>query len=138
VKNKLKINDKSFSFKTFQIIRTSLLVLIGRYITRAGRFLAAVEMLKLTVTTFSFNGILNGTLLNMGLTMQDYIVVLVGTLVLLIVEAFDEVGKNLRIQINQKKFGMQWAVMMASLLVLLAFGICRGNYIASEFIYKQF
>lgn len=95
-------------------------------------------MLKLTITTFSLRGILNGTLLNMGLTLQDYIVILFGIGILLIVEAFDECGKNLRIQINKKKFPVQWAVMMGSLLFLLVFGICRGNYIASEFIYKQF
>lgn len=138
VKTKLKIDDKKPGFKGFQILRTAILVLIGRYITRAGRFLAAVEMLKLTVTKFTLNGIFNGTLLNFGLTLQDYIVVLIGTFVLLIVEAFDEAGKNLRIKINHKNFGVQWAVMMVSLLVLLVFGICRGDYIASEFIYKQF
>ena len=138
VKSRLKIDDKKAWFKSFQILRTSILVLIGRYITRAGRILAAVEMLKLTITTFSLNGILNGSLLNMGLTFQDYIVILIGTFVLLIVEAFDEFGKNLRIKLNKKNFGIQWIVMMASLLVLLVFGICRGDYIASEFIYKQF
>lgn len=138
VKSKLKIDDKKPWFKGFQILRTSILVLIGRYITRAGRFLAAVEMLKLTVTTFSLNSVFDGTLLKMGLTFQDYIVILIGTIVLLIVEAFDEAGKNLRIKINHKNFGVQWAVMMVSLLVLLVFGICRGDYIASEFIYKQF
>lgn len=138
VKAKLKIDDKKGWFQIFQMVRTSILVLIGRYITRAGRFLAAVEMLKLTVTTFRFDGILNGTLLTMGLSFQDYVIVLVGTCILLVVEAFEEKGRDLRVQLEQKKFSVQWAVMMASLLILLVFGICRGDYIASEFIYKQF
>lgn len=137
-KMKWKINDKKIWFRFFQIVRTSFLVLIGRYITRAGRFLAAVEMLKLTFTTFSFNGIMDGTLLTMGLTLQDYIIILLGTLVLLVVEAFEESGRSLRATFNQKRFITQWGVMMASLLVLFFFGICRGSYIASEFIYKQF
>lgn len=137
-KTKWKIDDKKPWFRFFQMLRTSLLVLIGRYITRAGRFLVAVEMLKLTFTTFSLQGISNGTLLTMGLTMQDYIIILLGTLVLLIVEAFEEAGKNLKVTINQKKWLPQWSVMMVSLIVLFLFGICRGSYIASEFIYKQF
>ena len=41
-------------------------------------------------------------------------------------------------ELDKKGFKTQWAVMMLSLVVLLVFGICRGDYIASEFIYKQF
>lgn len=138
IKNKLKIDDKKIWFRLFQIIRTSIIVLIGRYITRAGRLLAGIEMLKLTITNFSLKGITDGALLGMGITMQDFIVIIVGTVVLLIVEAFDENGKNLRLELDKKSFKLQWLVMMTSLIVLLIFGICRGNYIASEFIYKQF
>ena len=138
IKNKLHINDKMLWYRFLQIIRTSIIVLIGRYITRASRFLAGVEMLKLTVTNFSLKGICDGTLLDMGITMQDFIVIIVGSIVLLIVEAFDEHGKNLRETLDKKGFKTQWAVMLASLVVLLVFGICRGDYISSEFIYKQF
>ena len=41
-------------------------------------------------------------------------------------------------KLDKKGFKTQWAVIMVSLIVLLVFGICRGDYIASEFIYKQF
>lgn len=138
IKQLLHIDDKKAWYKIIQIIRTSLIVLIGRYITRAGRFLAGVEMLKLTISKFSFDGILNGTLLSMGITMQDFVIIIIGTVVLLIVEAFDEKGKNLREIMDKKSFGVQWLVMLTSILILLFFGIFRGDYIASEFIYKQF
>jgi len=138
IKEKLHIDDKKIWYRIFQIIRTSIIVLIGRYITRASRFLAGVEMLKLTICNFSIKGITDGTLLNMGLTMQDFIVIIVGTIVLLVAELFDENGKNLRLRIDKSSFKVQWIVMMVSLIVLLIFGICRGDYIASEFIYKQF
>ncbi|MBO5142921.1 MAG: MBOAT family protein [Clostridia bacterium] len=138
IKTKLKINDKNSIYKLFQIIRTSIIVLIGRYITRAGRFLVGIEMLKKTVLNFSFEGIKSGTLLEMGITTQDYIVIIIGTVILLVAEAFDEKGDNLRLKLDKKSFKLQWLVMMLSLITLLVFGICRGDYIASEFIYKQF
>lgn len=138
IKEKLKIKNENVGFKIFQIARTSLLVLIGRYITRAGRFMSAVQMLKLTITTFSLKGIADGTLLNMGITWQDYVIILVGTIILLLVEALDEFGKGFKNMLNKKNFIVQWAVMMFFIISLFIFGIYRGNYIASEFIYKQF
>ena len=134
----LKIDDKNGFFKFFQVLRTSFLVLIGRYITRASRFMASIEMLTLTVTTFTFQNIMDGKLLSFSLTIEDYIVILVGVIVLLVIEAFYEKGINLRLWLDKKPFILQWGVMIIALLVLLWFGINRGNYIASEFIYKQF
>lgn len=138
LKTKLRINDKKGIFKFFQVLRTSILVLIGRYITRASRFMASIEMLTLTFTTFTFQNIIDGKLLSFALTLEDYIVILVGVLVLLVIEAFYEKGINLRLWLDKKPFILQWGVMIVALLVLLWFGINRGDYIASEFIYKQF
>ena len=95
-------------------------------------------MLKYTVTKFSFSEIFNGTLLNMGLELKDFIIIIIGTLVLLIVEGFDEAGKNLREKVDKSSFKVQLAVIVTSIVCLLFFGIFRGDYIASEFIYKQF
>lgn len=137
-KAKLGITDKTSWWKAIQILRTSFLVLIGRYITRASRFLASLEMLRLTVTNFHLTNITENALVGMGLTMQDYLVIAIGTVVLLVIEAFEEKGHSLSKGLEKKNAFVQWAVMMASLLILVIFGICRGDYIASEFIYKQF
>lgn len=138
LKEKLHIDSNKAWYKAFQILRTSIIVLIGRYITRAGRLTAGIEMLKLTFVNFGLKGITDGTLLNMGLTMQDFIIIIVGTIVLLVVESFAEAGKDLKAKVDKSSFKIQWAVIMASLICLIIFGICRGDYIASEFIYKQF
>ncbi len=138
LKAKLHIPSKSKWLAIWQVLRTNFLVFIGRYITRAPRFLVAVEMLQLTVTTFSFQGLLNGKLLMLGLTLQDILIVLIGTFFLLFVEAKEEQGKSVRTSLGKKNFFVQWGVMLAVLFVLFVFGINRGDYIASEFIYKQF
>lgn len=138
IKAKLKITDSNKVFYIFQIIRTSLIIVIGRYITRATAFDDAVNMLKITFTDFAISDLFNGTLLNMGLTGMDFIVVLVGILVVLIVEAFDEKGKNLKEGLNKKGIVTQSSVLVVYMLVMLVFGLCRGDYIASEFIYSRF
>lgn len=122
----------------FRLVRTWVLVFFGRYITRAGSFLTAVAMLWKTVRHPIPSQITNGVLLQLGLTPWDYAVVAIGTLVLVVVELFQERGKDLAKTLEEKPFVLQWAVMAAGLLVLLLFGIFRGDYIAAEFIYQQF
>lgn len=122
-----------------RIIRTAIIVLIGRYITRAGRFLASIEMLKITVFNFVPKQLVDGSLLNLGITTVDYIVIIIGTIIMLILEGIEEFGKETpKEKLEKKPAVVQWAILMATLLILLIFGICRGNYISSEFIYKNY
>ena len=116
-----------------------MLVLIGRYITRAGRFLASIEMLKITVFNFEPMQLVDGSLLNLGITITDYVVIAVGTVVMLILEGISEYCKETPLEkLDKKPVIVQWGVLMGSLIILLIFGICRGNYISSEFIYKNY
>lgn len=138
LKQKLNITNKNKLFYIFQILRTSIIVLMGRYITRVPRLLALFDIIKITFTNFGVANVFNGTLLDFGITGMDYIVILVGTLVILIIEAIDEYGIGARKLLEKQKTIVQWSVLMISILTLTIFGICRGNYIASEFIYKQF
>lgn len=138
VKQKLNITDKNKLFYIFQIVRTSIIVLIGRYITRAPRLLDVFDMAKITFTNFNLSNVFDGTMMNFGITMTDYIVIIVGTIVILIMEAIDEYGIGIKKLVEKQKVIVQWLILMISILTLTIFGICRGNYIASEFIYKQF
>ena len=138
IKSKLKIADSNKAFYIFQIVRTSIIVVIGRYITRATAFSDALQMLKITFTNFNISELLNGTLLEMGLANIDLIVVVIGILVVLIVEAFAEKGKDLKDGLNKKGAFTQSSVLIGYMIVMLVFGLCRGDYIASEFIYSRF
>ena len=138
LKKKLKLKDSNKLFYLFKIVRTACIVLVGRYITRAIGLAEGLEMLKLTFTNFAGEQLVNGTLLNLGITLGDFIIIAVGVIVLLVVEAFAEKGKSLREGLNKKGFALQWSVIVVYMVVMLVFGLCRGNYIASEFIYSRF
>ena len=138
LKQKLHITDKNKLFYIFQIVRTSIIVLIGRYITRAPRLLAVFDMARITFTNFNLSNIFDGTMMNFGITVMDYIVIIIGTIVMLAMEALEEYGIGTKKLVEKQKTIIQWIILMVSILTLTIFGICRGNYIASEFIYKQF
>lgn len=134
----LGIREKSRWYHGFRILRTFLLVLIGRYITRAPRLLVALSMLKTTMTQFRFHELLDGTFWTLGLSRWDLGVTLAGMALVLGLEWRLERGGDPRKTLAKQKGAVQWLVLFGFLLALLLLGIMRGDYIASEFIYTQF
>lgn len=138
IKKKLSIKDSSVFYIILSIIRTNFIVVLGRYITRAAGVGAAVNMLKKTFLEFSPASLFNGTLMNLGLTGYDYFVVILGVALIFILEFSDELGVRLTEKIEKKGAIPTFLMVFAAVLIFVVFGIFRGDYISSEFIYKQF
>lgn len=128
IKEKLNINDSNKFMYVFQIIRTVAIVLLGRYITRAVGFNEGLEMLRLTFTNMNIQDLWNGTLFTIGLSVKDFVIVAFGTLVIFIVELFDENGKNLKRIVNESYFIIQILVILIYMITILLLGLCNTGY----------
>ena len=62
----------------------------------------------------------------------------IGVIVLLAAESAMERGVVIREWLAERHWAVQWAAILAPLLILLLFGIMRGDYIAAEFINQQY
>jgi len=138
IKNVLKIKNTSKIYNIFQVLRTSFLVLIGRYITRAGNFGTAIDMLKITITNFNFKELINGTILNLGLKLEDLVIIFIGILFILIIEFLEEKNIDLFKKLKSSPTIFQFIITFSFIAIIFIFGIYRDDYISSEFIYKQF
>ena len=138
IKKKPHINDKAAWFRAFQIMRTCFIVFLGRYITRAPRFLTAIWMIKETFLHPVLPNLWDGTILTLGLGIMDYVVILLSVMVMLAAEWYQEKHGVIREALEKQGFLVQWLAILIPLLVLLCFGILRSDTISSEFIYKQF
>ncbi len=139
-REKLHIDQNSRAWRLFSMARTAFLVFIGRYITRAPRLLTAVSLLGRTFhpRTLHLHELWNGKLLQMGLTGGDLWIIGLGTLILLIVETYQEKRGSVRVALAKQNFFVQWLAILLPMVALLLLGIFRGSYIASEFIYRQY
>lgn len=129
---------KARTVRVLRVLRTSVLVVIGRYITRAADIPDALYKFGALFTDFRPRELCGETFLALGLSGIDYLVLLLGALLLFAVEFAAEKERPIDAAIEKKGTA---AVFIASLLLFaafLAFGVFRGSYIASEFIYKQF
>jgi D-alanyl-lipoteichoic acid acyltransferase DltB (MBOAT superfamily) len=138
LKGALRIDDKAKWYHCFQIARTCFLVFLGRYITRAPRLATAVWMVKETFLHPCLPDLWNGTLLSLGLGGGDLAVILLGMVVVLGVEWYQERGGQVRAALEKQSFLVQWLAIVIPLLVLFCLGILRADYISSGFIYQQY
>ncbi len=139
-KSRLRIRDESAGWRIFSVLRTCLIVFIGRYITRSPDVITAFTLIGRTFNpaTVDFAQLFDSSILNMGLMVQDLIVIAVSLLVMLAVEFYEEKKGSFAIMLSKKPALVQWLAVLIPLAVILIFGIMRGSYISSEFIYKQY
>ncbi len=143
-KKKLKINSDATYWKIFGMLRTSFIVFLGRYITRSPRLLVGLELIVRTFNpmTFAPRDLLSGTVTSLGLEQNDLLVILFGVIALLAVEFVEEKlaekYPSFSGWLNERAGFIQFIFTLAIVLAILFFGIMRGSYISSEFIYKQY
>ena len=140
LRERLHIRAESKGWHAFQMARTSFLVFLGRYITRSPRLLTGLALIGHTFDprAFAVSDLWNGTLLHMGLTGADFRIIALATAVMLAVEWHEEKHGSVTAALAKQNGFVQWLAMTALMAALLFFGIFRGSYISSEFIYKQY
>ena len=137
VREKIGVKWDGAAWHIVQMLRTGLLVLVGRYLTRASRLTEALSMLGRTVTDFRPASLLGGTLFSLGMSITDWIVVLLGVGVIFAVELYQERGGKMRLWLSERNALVQTGVTLAALVVILLFGVF-GGYSGAGFIYAQY
>ncbi len=134
----LGIERESAGWHMFRIMRTAIIVFLGRYMTRAASFYDAIAMLKASFVSFGAYALTDGTIMQLGMTAMDFAVVAAGVLCMLIVEAFQEKGIHIRKTLAEKNSALQFLAMLAPTLAVILFGIWIKGDITAGFIYMQF
>lgn len=135
---KLKINTKAFSYRLWQMIRTTMLVIIGMLIFRAARLKVAWAMFKSIFTLSNMEKLFNGELFKIGFKSSDFIVLIIGFLIMFVVSLLQEKGYKLRERIANQNLMFRWILYYGIIFAIIIFGIYGEGYDASSFIYGQF
>lgn len=136
--SKLKINKEAFSYKLFQMIRTTIIVIIGMLIFRSSSLRMAWKMFKNIFTIKNIELLFNGKLFNIGFDYFDFNILVIGTIIILIVGILQEKGYNIREKISKQNLPFRWILYYTIIFAIILFGIYGYGYVASDFIYGQF
>ena len=139
-KEKLHIKDTNIPFMLFQMFRTFLIVLVGYVFDVAPSFSQAMRTFWLFFTNQNFK-LGYSQISNLGLGKKDYLVVLIGGLIIFIASIIQERAKNgldIRHMLDQKPFILRFALLFVALISIVVFGIYGSGYSAADFVYAQF
>ncbi len=138
--DKLHINTENFSYKLFQIARTTVLLFISRIIVKAPSLKDAVSMIKAMFTSFDLDFLLglDGKIYEYGVNEKEMGIIIFSILILLVVGVLQENGIKIRETLAKQNIFFRWALVLLLIAFILIFGVYGPDYNASDFIYGNF
>lgn len=135
---KLHINPNNFFWRLFQMLRTFVIVCIGYVFDVAPSFRQAMWTFGMMV--FGQSPIVGiQSVLHLGLSREEYVILVLGTILILVVSIFNEKStQSLRKRIDNKPVAFECIITVIGLLVVLTFGVYGPGYNAADFVYAQF
>ena len=128
----LKINMQTFSFKLFQMFRTTILVMIGMLIFASSSITSALNTIK---NVFGANMV---QISSLGLTKADFRLLFIMILVLLLISYMKENGINIREKLQEQNLPFRWFIYLLLIFSIIIFGMYGTGYNPADFIYGGF
>ena len=134
-----KVNtDGSTAYKTFQVGRTVLLMSALRLFDCYRDVPLTFKKFGTMFTTWNWKTLGSGTLMHLGLVRSDYVILGLGTILLIVVSMIGRSG-SVRDKMEKKMpLVARWGIFTLLVLIILVFGAYGQGYDAAQFIYNQF
>lgn len=138
IEEKLHIKTEMFGWKFFQIVRTFIIVSIGRIFSRADTLAVSFEMIKKMFSTFNIWTLTDNTIPGFFTAEREFAFVVFMGLVIFAVSLAQEKGIKIRETLEKQNVLFRWFVIISAVLALLIFGKYGAGYSAVNFVYQQF
>ncbi len=123
-------------YKLFMIARTFLLMCSIRILDCYRDVSTSIEMFISIFTVNNFNILYDGSLLKIGLAIEDYIVLILAVALVFIVSIFK--GKaEIRLAIRNKHLVVRQGLIYTLFILILIFGVYGVGFDSNQFIYNQ-
>ena len=134
---KTHINRKGKLWGGFSIFRTIVLICLGMALFRANE---VVDFFVILARGFSFDltEIANGSMFTLGTDKHDFVVIIIGVIIMLIVALLKEKGKDVLSAVATGRIPLKWTIMIGLIMAIVIFGAYGPDYGAVDTIYAQF
>lgn len=136
--NKLSFPKDSRITKIISTVFTFFLVMIAWIIFRASNLKAGIHMLISMFTSFNPWILFDKSLYRLGLSQNEFNVLFVAILILLVVSVLQEKGIRIRSLIKSQNMAVRCAVYLVTIWIIWIFGTYGKGFDASGFIYGGF
>lgn len=133
---KVSVKD-TVAFRSFQVVRTFLLMSSLRLLDCYRDVPTTFRMFGTMFTNLNIGQVRNGALLNLGLSISDYFI-LMGSLLILIGSCIVKRKGSIRDWLAQKPLIVECLVYYLIIIAIVLLGAYGVGYDSSQFIYNQF
>lgn len=134
----LHISEKSIGLKYARIAKTWLIIFTGELFFRADGLRAGIYMFRSIFRNFDPGNIMDGSLLELGMSRADFIAVAAGCIVVAIVGSVKERGLNVRESLERKPVFIRWSLYYALMLAVIVIAAYGDGYQVIDMIYAGF
>ncbi len=135
----LRIEEDTWSWRGFQIIRTVYICSLGRFFSRAADWRSALQMIKSSFGRwYDISFLVDGSLNHIGLNTANWLVCLFAVVMLFYIDYLHEKGICIRESVAQQSLLFRWLLYICAIVSLIIFGVYGSGDPASGFIYEQF
>lgn len=134
---KHKLTDMSVGIRMFRFIKLFVIVVIGEMFFRAATISQGMNMLKVMFTDFDFMNLIH-SLADFVLEPYDYLIMLVGMMIVLIVDVLNEKNVSVIGWINQKPKAVRWTIWYVSIFTVIIFGAYGPGFDTVAMMYAAF
>ncbi|NLP00431.1 MAG: MBOAT family protein [Clostridiaceae bacterium] len=127
----------TFGFRLFQVIRTFLLMSSLRILDCYRDVGISFRMFGSMFTKLNINELFTGSLLKLGLDISDYVVLLIGVIILISLSLVQRSG-SVREKISGKPVIIRYTVFVLLFFSIIIFGAYGIGFDSNQFIYNQF
>ncbi len=138
IDNKLGINTEKQCYKVWQMVRTFFFFGIGRMFTVAGGLFGCGLLWRQLFAQARFYVLFDGSLFKHGLDQRDFLIAVIGMIVMILVDVCHERGGHIRQSIRKLPLGFRWVIYLAAMFAIVIFGIYGIGYNATAFVYGAF
>ena len=135
---KLHLSPEKLPYRIFQIIRTSVLVVIGELFFRANGLKAGLAMFKKIVTEMHFTPLSDELLSSLGIDLKDLSIVLFTVLVVFVVSVLREKEVPVARRVFEQNIVVRRIILYSLIMFIVIFGAYGPGYVPVDPIYANF
>jgi D-alanyl-lipoteichoic acid acyltransferase DltB (MBOAT superfamily) len=117
----IRVPDTNVFYTFFMRIRTVILLAFMRFFVRATTLTQALTMTASVFFAFDISALMDGALLEHGLGITDYVILIVGSLILLAVAILQEKGYSILGLLAERGFVVRWCVYVLIAVAIAGF-----------------
>lgn len=138
LKTRLHINEKTFSWKFFTVLRTFVILLFGRTLIKAGSLQQTGLLLQRMFSDFNPHALFDGTVYNYGLDIKNVYLMYGCILLMIVVDILHEKGIHFRQTLMKQGIIFRYIIYYAAIFGIIIFGIYGPEFDSASFIYQVF